>query len=144
MFGRNILLKATCLPQKMLQKENFNFIIFIVLRSEHYKTPDWKKGHPFFEKGRFRVPNSKSMTFSHHYGNKIHKHVNWGLKSIFPDQKLGHPFFEKGRFWVQILKKGDLHHHYSNKIQYIALFSMLWKIATNHPLIFGQATCFKI
>jgi len=50
------------------------------------------------------------------------------------------PFFEKkGRFRVQNSKRVTLSHHYDNKTHNIALFSMLWKTATNHPLIFGRA-----
>jgi len=90
-----------------------------------------KKGHPFFEKGQFRVPNSKRLTFSHHFLNKTHEHVKWGLKSILPDQKWGHPFLKKKQKRVTFSK------HYVNKIHNIALFSMLWKIGTNDTLIFG-------
>jgi len=34
-----------------------------------------RKKSPFFEKGRFLVPNSKKLTFSDYFVNKTHKHV---------------------------------------------------------------------
>jgi len=65
---------------------------------------------PFFEKGRFRVPNSKRVTFYHHIK------TDFGCKS------------QKGWLLVTITAKRHA----------ISPFFLLWKIVTKHRLIFGR------
>jgi len=56
---------------------DWEYLLFYASRGQRLlggASPTEKKS-PFFEKGRFRVPSSKKLTFSDYYVNKTHKHL---------------------------------------------------------------------